>query len=86
MIEERRLDGNAVGGMLFELFGREMTGQDGCCDGCGTVSALGAVHVYRDAPGEVIRCPVCEAVLMVIVVRDGTHRVSFESLRWVEIT
>lgn len=84
MSDERRLDGNAVGGLLFELFDRDMTSQNGCCDGCGTVSAMGAVHVYRDAPGDVMRCPVCESVLMVVVSRQGSYRVSFESLRWVE--
>ncbi len=86
MGDERRLDGNSLGGLLFELFDREMTFQRGCCDSCGSVNALGAVHVYRDAPGDVMRCPVCESVLVVIVPHGEVYRVSFSSLRWLEVS
>ena len=84
MTDDRHLDGNALGGVLNELFGREMTDELGCCGHCGAVNALGAVHVYLDAPGQVIRCPNCASVLMVIVNRPHGMRVSFESIRWLE--
>lgn len=84
MTDDTHLDGNAIGGLLHDLFGREMTGELGCCVNCGAVNALGAVHVYVRAPGEVMRCPRCESVLLVIVQRGASLRVSFEALGWVE--
>ena len=84
MIEGSHLDGNAIGGMLFELFGREMTEQLGCCHHCGAVNALGAIHVYVDAPGTVIRCPDCGSVMVVIVQHPDRVRVTFEGIRWLE--
>ena len=68
---ELRLDGNAVGGLLGEVFAAEMTAVLETCDGCGTTHAIGAVHAYINAPGVVLRCPECEAILICIVrVRD----------------
>lgn len=85
MTDETHLDGNALGGLLLELFERDMTTQPGRCGECGTVKVLAEVHVFREAPGDVVRCPACGAVLMVIVqMRDG-YRISFESLSWLEI-
>jgi hypothetical protein len=68
-MEALRLDGNAVAGLLREVFAAEMTTAVGTCDGCGAVEAVGAVHVYL-AAGTVLRCPHCEAVLMKLVT-DG---------------
>lgn len=84
MTDDNYLDGNAIGGLLLELFGREMTNQKGCCDHCGAVNALGAVHVYVNAPGTIIRCPSCESVLIVIVEHRSGVRISFEETRWLE--
>jgi hypothetical protein len=81
---DTHLDGNALGGLLHEVFGREMTDQHGCCDGCGTVSALGSVLVFRGA-GDVVRCPSCGSVLLVIVSTPTGLRLSFESIRWIAI-
>jgi DNA-directed RNA polymerase subunit RPC12/RpoP len=84
MTDDRHLDGNALAGVLNELFGREMTEQVGCCGHCGAANALGAVHVYLDAPGHVIRCPNCSTVLIVIVHHPDGVRVNFESIRWLQ--
>jgi hypothetical protein len=65
------LDGNAVAGLLLEVFGTEMTTAHGTCAGCGATDQLGAVRVYR-AAGYVLRCPHCEAVLAKLVT-DGTR-------------
>jgi hypothetical protein len=62
-----RLDGNAAAGLLTEVFAAEMTTAIGTCASCGATNALGAVHVYAQAPGTVLRCPSCTAVLMTIV-------------------
>ena len=66
-----RLDGNAIAGTLFEVFGREMTTAVGTCEGCGRVSPLAEVAVYLITPGVVARCPQCDRLLMVIVDRRG---------------
>lgn len=84
MTDDNHVDGNAIGGLLLELFGQEMTDQHGCCDHCNAVNALGAVHVYVDAPGTIIRCPNCDSVLIVIVQHPDGVRVSFEEIRWLE--
>jgi hypothetical protein len=42
--------------------------------------------VYRVGPGDVVRCPNCQGVLLVIVETPTTRRVSFEMLSWVEIS
>ena len=60
------LDGNAVAGLLEQLFGRDVTMASGRCTGCGAVREVGAVHVYR-AAGIVARCPDCDTVLLRIV-------------------
>jgi hypothetical protein len=84
MTQDRHVDGNALGGLFFEVFGAEMTAQLGCCGECGSVNPLGKVVVYRDAPGYVVRCPACSRVLMVIVEQESSYRLTFESLRWIE--
>lgn len=86
MSDVRHLDGNAVGGLLIEIFGREMTAELGCCGHCGTVNPIAAVHVYLEAPGVVMRCPACSNVLVVITELEFSYRVTFEGLRWIQPT
>ena len=45
------LYGNAIGGPLPELSGREMTAADGTCGQCGSVFKLAELLVYSRAPG-----------------------------------
>jgi Family of unknown function (DUF6510) len=60
------VDGNAIGGLLTEVFGREATDASGRCRECGAENYIGALHVYR-AAGVVVRCPSCQAVLLRVV-------------------
>jgi Family of unknown function (DUF6510) len=64
MSDELRLDGNAAAGLLSEVFTAEATTAVAACASCGAEGALGAAHVYANAPGLVVRCPGCSAVLM----------------------
>jgi hypothetical protein len=84
---ELRLDGNAVGGLLRELFVDEVTGARGACAACGAVGEMGAQHLYMypQAPGAVLRCRVCEAVLMVLVHGGGRYRLGLQGLAWLEV-
>ncbi|MFL5779325.1 MAG: DUF6510 family protein [Chloroflexota bacterium] len=64
------LDGNAVAGMLESLLGADMTVIPGRCASCGAVSMIGAMPAYVRAPGAVLRCPACTAVIVRIVETD----------------
>lgn len=64
------LDGNAVAGLLQELFGAEMTTSRAQCAHCGKVSMLGAMLLFGGSMGNVLRCPWCEGVTMRIVARN----------------
>jgi hypothetical protein len=66
VVDDRVLDGNAVGGVLLELFGAEMTTVPGVCAGCGAREQLAATDVYY-AAGIVVRCRHCERALIRIV-------------------
>jgi hypothetical protein len=79
---ERHLDGNAIGGLLIDAFGHEMTDCRGCCASCGTVSALGALIVYRSGPGDVVRCPNCSEVMLVATPPADGIRVYLAAVRW----
>lgn len=64
---EMMLDGNALGGMLSEMFGVEMTAEPTQCAHCGTGNLMGALMVFTQAPGIVLRCPICEQVMLRVV-------------------
>ena len=70
------LDGNAIGGLLHELFGTDMTTAVGTCATCGTSAPMAETVVYLRAPGTVVRCRTCNAVLIVVVQRGAQHCVS----------
>ncbi len=58
------LDGNAVGGLLSELFACEMTVAQLTCGGCGAVSEIGAMPDYGGAMGAVLRCAHCDTAVL----------------------
>ncbi len=82
---ELRLDGNAAAGLLAEVFATEMTVALETCANCGTTSAIGATHVYADAPGVVLRCPACEAILLCIVRIRGRLLVDLQGISRLEL-
>jgi hypothetical protein len=61
------LDGNAIAGLLVDVFGREMTTASGTCASCGASGEVAGFVVYTRAPGTVARCAACSSVLMVLV-------------------
>jgi uncharacterized Zn finger protein len=84
MSNDAHVDGNAVGGVLIDIFGREMTAARGSCARCGSTSVLGSLIAYTRAPGDVLRCPTCGTVVLVAVAMPAGLRVTFGALRWVE--
>ncbi|MEA2628014.1 MAG: hypothetical protein QOJ10_474 [Chloroflexota bacterium] len=79
-----KVDGNAIAGLLREIFTMEMTNAESTCAGCGTVHAVGRVDVYVNAPGVVVRCPACEQVLMRIVQGRGRYWIDLTGTRCLE--
>jgi hypothetical protein len=69
------LDGNAMAGLLTEVFCAEMTTVARACRSCGTVSAMGEYRAYRGA-GTVLRCPTCGALALRIVAVADRHVVT----------
>jgi hypothetical protein len=61
------LDGNAVAGLLFEIFSTEMTIAPTRCAGCGREGEMGSLQAYLHGPGVVLRCPTCKQVIMRVV-------------------
>jgi hypothetical protein len=79
-----RLDGNAIAGTLFNVFGREMTMARGTCASCGSSAPLGELAVYLPAPGVVARCYRCENLMMVIVEIRGIQCVDLSGVAALE--
>ena len=79
------LDGNAIAGVLMEIFAIDMTDARGECANCGDVAPLADTRVFMDAPGIVIRCRSCGGVLATIV-DDGTHRrINLQGMGWLDV-
>ena len=78
------LDGNAVAGLLQEVFAVEMTTAVGTCANCGASEAVGAIHVYRGA-GIVFRCPHCDNPLVKIVKNDTRIWIAFPGVETLSV-
>jgi hypothetical protein len=74
------LDGNAIGGLLLEMFGTDMTDAEATCATCRTVGPIAGTVVYLDGPGTVVRCRHCSGLLMVISQIRGIRCVDLSGL------
>ncbi|MCW3001903.1 MAG: hypothetical protein JWQ20_1201 [Conexibacter sp.] len=68
-------DGNAIAGVLQEIFAREVTGTERLCQSCRTRSRIGDHALYRGA-GFVLRCPSCGDVAACIATLSNSYAVS----------
>lgn len=73
--DEMRLDGNAAGGVLREVFAQDVTAALATCTGCGQAGPVGALLEYGREMGVILRCPVCDTALLRIVHTPGWLRV-----------
>lgn len=78
------LDGNAIAGLLLDVFGAEMTTATGVCASCGGAGYVAELEVYVQAPGTVARCRSCKSVLMVLVTVRGITCVDLRGLTSLE--
>ena len=81
------LDGNALGGVLREIFVEEVTDARGRCDSCGAEAHIGevVVYAYSHAPGTVARCRACGAVLLRVVRAEWRIWIDLRGLRSLEL-
>jgi len=64
---ELMLDANATAGLLYEIFGIEMTASPTECAHCGNEGEIGALLAFTQGPGIVLRCSTCENIVLRIV-------------------
>jgi hypothetical protein len=79
-------DGNAVAGVLADLFVPEMTTAITTCSNCGNVAAIGELLAYLQAPGVVVRCRNCGAVQLRVVRAQNRAWVDMRGTQVVEMT
>jgi hypothetical protein len=82
---ENKLDGNAAGGVLQEIFPFEMTLVRANCKGCGAINVVGELAVYMSGMGTVLRCPACESVLIRVVRTKGSYWLDMQGVRALQI-
>ena len=76
---ELHTDGNAIAGMLQEVFVTEITAAVRTCQSCGNANAIGAHRLYAGA-GHVLRCPSCGDVAACIVSFPDQHVISLSGV------
>ncbi len=65
------LDGNALAGILHEIFDVEMTTAPVECASCGREGEIGSLWAFMESPGLVLRCPTCQNIILRMVVAPG---------------
>jgi hypothetical protein len=78
------LDGNAIAGLLVDVFGIELTTAATVCAACGARALVAELQVWGRGPGTVVRCRGCGAVLMVFVAIRGYTSVDLRGLAVLE--
>ena len=85
MAEDTRLDGNAAGGLLAEVFSFEMTTAIATCAYCGRVAEVGGATAYALEMGLVLRCAGCEAVLLRATHLGAVYRLDLRGIGLLEV-
>ena len=73
--EDRHTDGNAIAGLLQEMFVPEMTSAMRACQSCRSRTPIGAHRLYQGA-GLVLRCANCGDLAACIAARPAGHAVT----------
>ena len=75
-----RLDGNAAGGLLNEIFPFEMTAAETTCGDCGTKRLIGELMLYRLEMGAILRCVACDRALIRITHIRESYRLDLSGM------
>jgi hypothetical protein len=84
-IDEQRLDGNAAGGVLGQIFAFEMTTTEVICAHCDAIGPIGAAVVYATAMGMIIRCAGCGEALIRVAYGPQRFWVGFSGTRLLQL-
>lgn len=80
-----RLDGNAAGGLLNEIFPFEMTSAEATCIGCGIIRPIGELMLYQHGMGSILRCAGCDTVLLRITHIRGCYQLDLTGMSYLRI-
>jgi Family of unknown function (DUF6510) len=80
------VDGNALAGPLSEIFSVDMTMATGTCSSCGDASPLATAMVYLKPKTYIVRCHVCEAILLTLQQSDSTTRIDLSGMASLTVT
>jgi hypothetical protein len=80
------LDGNAAAGVLREVFAVDVTSAHGQCVGCGRTGPMAETRLFADAPGLVLRCAGCDAVLLRLVSGGGRRWLDVRGLAYLQFS
>jgi hypothetical protein len=83
--DEQRLDGNAAGGVLGQIFTLEMTTAEAICASCDKVGTIAEAAVYATAMGTIIRCAGCGEALVRIANGPERFWVDFSGIRLLQV-
>lgn len=61
------VDGNAIAGMLWDIFGADVTALVGTCGGCGSFAAFAEAVVELDRHAAIVRCRTCTRTLFTVL-------------------
>ena len=75
-----RLDGNAAGGLLNEIFPFEMTAAEATCGCCGRTRPVGELMLYGHDLGAILRCVDCDTALIRITHIRGNYRLDLSGM------
>src|SRR5262245_40259016 len=61
------VDGNAAAGMLWDVFGADVTALIGVCGGCGSHAPMAETVVELDEVAAIVRCRACTHTLFTVL-------------------
>jgi hypothetical protein len=74
------VDGNALAGPLSEIFTVDMTTASGICGSCGDSSPLATAMVYLKPNTFIVRCHVCDSILLTIIQSSRETRIDLAGM------
>lgn len=80
------VDGNVLAGPLSEVFRADMTVATGTCASCGDASPLATSIVYLKPKTFIVRCHVCDAVLLTIIQSSTRTRIALGGMASISFT
>ena len=83
--KDLRLDGNAAGGLLNEIFPFEMTVAEATCGGCAKTRPIGELMLYGHEMGLILRCASCDKALIRITHIRGCYRLDLSGMSCLRI-